>query len=502
MATLGELLRAVLPGAAPLAPGADAGESGAERSVGWVRVMRSRVPAFEALASGDLVMVPEGALAAVVHEPDDAARVAEELRRADVAAVVILGEPPAGEAGAPAVAAPAVVALGSEAMARSLPVYRLESGDAAVLERAVIGYLVNARAELERQVARLESELQSVALAGGGLQAMAAAIAGFLRRAVVVEDADRAIVAAHAPPRAPGAALAAARYEEQRGPAALWADLPAGGRFVLLGQEPPSELEATAAPRIAVLLALELARDAAVQRTRDRGAEVLPAAGPPWVVLMARQTLPGEQSSIDERERRRERVRRLGPARRVLLRGDAASIELRAVAAAVPEDPHGLELATRMARLLERPVAVSRPFSDRMARPAADAEARALLEAGDELAAVGYPPPVLRADRLAEYRLLGSLHNLPDGERQARALLGPLLVGSARAQAERLATLAAFLDGAGQAGAAGALGVHRNTVAYRLRRIEALTGWSLDDPELRFAISLALWFVRKPQISG
>jgi DNA-binding PucR family transcriptional regulator len=135
-----------------------------------------------------------------------------------------------------------------------------------------------------------------------------------------------------------------------------------------------------------------------------------------------------------------------------------------------------------------------------MARPAADAEARALLEAGDQLAAVDRPPRVLRADRLAEYRLLGSLHNLPDGERHARALVAPLLVGSARVQEERLSTLAAFLDGAGQAAAAGALGVHRNTISYRLRRIEALTGWSLDDPELRFAVSLALRLVRKPQI--
>ena len=76
---------------------------------------------------------------------------------------------------------------------------------------------------------------------------MAAAIAGFFRRAVVVEDADRALVAVHAPPHTPGAALAAARYEEQRGPTALRTDLPAGGGFVLLGEGQASELETTAA---------------------------------------------------------------------------------------------------------------------------------------------------------------------------------------------------------------------------------------------------------------
>ena len=508
MATVAALVRAVLPEAVQLGPGVSA-EDAAETSVGWVRVMRPRVPAFEALAPGDLVIVPDGALATVVHGPADAGEVAEELHRAEVAAVVILAEAGAdgdlqgdghgdgpGEGPARAVTA---ASFGDEAMARSIPVYRLAAGDAATLERAVIGYLVNARAELERQVARLESDLQAVALAGGGLAAMAAAIAGFFRRAVIIEDAEGSVVALHAPPGIPSAALSAARYEERRGPVALRAELPGGGRFALLGDERASELEATAAERIAVLLALEFARDSALRRTRDHAAEVLPAAGPPWVVLMARQTLPGEDGTVRDRELRRERVTRLAPARQLLLRGDAGSIELRGVAAAVPEDPLGLDLAQRMARLLGRRVAVSRPFDEPAARPAADAEARALLQAGDELATLEEPPAVLRADRLAAYRLLGSLHNLPDGMRHARALLAPLSAGPIRVREERLATLAAFLDGAGQAGAAAALGVHRNTVAYRLRAIEAVTGWSLDDPELRLALSLALRLVRTAQ---
>jgi len=392
-----------------------------------------------------------------------------------------------------------VAAFTERALARSVPTYSLPGRDAPTLERAVIGYLVNARAELERQVARLEADLQAAALAGGGVAGMAAATAGFFRRAVAIEDAEGAVLALHAPADSPAAALAAARYEERRGPVALREGLPGGGRVALLGDAPATELEETAAPRIAVLLALELTRDSARRRSRDRGREALPAAGPPWVVVMARQVFPGEELSLAEREQRRERVRRLAPARQLLLRGDAASIELRGVAAALPEDPLGLDLAARMARLLDRRVAVSRPFADPVGRPGADAEARALLEAGDELAAVEEPPAVLRADRLAAYRLLGSLHNLPDGLRHARALLAPLLAGPVRVSDERFTTLAAFLDGAGQAGAAATLGVHRNTVAYRLRAIESLTGWSLDDPELRLALSVALRLVRTAQ---
>jgi DNA-binding PucR family transcriptional regulator len=34
--------------------------------------------------------------------------------------------------------------------------------------------------------------------------------------------------------------------------------------------------------------------------------------------------------------------------------------------------------------------------------------------------------------------------------------------------------------------------VHRNTTAYRVKRIEELTGWDLREADLRLALSLAL----------
>jgi PucR family transcriptional regulator, purine catabolism regulatory protein len=92
--------------------------------------------------------------------------------------------------------------------------------------------------------------------------------------------------------------------------------------------------------------------------------------------------------------------------------------------------------------------------------------------------------------------MLGNLHNLPDGTRQARALLAPLLRGRPDVRRERLETLRAVLDQHGLAEAAEALGVHRNTIAYRVRRIEEATGWHLADPELRFPLALALRLVQ------
>jgi DNA-binding PucR family transcriptional regulator len=75
-------------------------------------------------------------------------------------------------------------------------------------------------------------------------------------------------------------------------------------------------------------------------------------------------------------------------------------------------------------------------------------------------------------------------------------------VGRPAAQRQRLATLHAVLEQPGLAEAAGVLGIHRNTLAYRVARIEALGGWRLDDPELRFVLALAVRLVQDAQGDG
>jgi DNA-binding PucR family transcriptional regulator len=215
-------------------------------------------------------------------------------------------------------------------------------------------------------------------------------------------------------------------------------------------------------------------------------------------VIVARQAedADGGDTSPERREAVRREIRALAPARRMALRGSAQSVEIRIVASASPDDPAGLALAGRIAGLLGRVVAVSRPFADPDGRSAAEADARATMEAAERLAT---PPLVARADRLPAYRLLGNLHNLPEGSRQARALLAPVLRGRPDVQREHLATLGAVLDQPGLAEAAVQLGVHRNTVAYRVRRIEEATGWRLSDPELRFPLALAVRLVQDEQ---
>jgi PucR family transcriptional regulator, purine catabolism regulatory protein len=494
MASLGDVHDAIFPTARPIRPLKP--EDGS-REISWVRVMKARVPAFDALEPGDLAIVPSTSLAVMAAGAEGAAGLVEAFARARVPALLLAGGD-GGEVG--------FDALADAADRAGLVVFRIARVDPAQLERSVIGFLVNRRAELDHRAAELEGQLARLALLGRGLDVLVAAIGSFFGRAIVVEGRRGDQLAIHAPAELPAAVAAVTRYLARPSSAvALRVPIPAapgesgtGGRLVLLGDEPASEFERIAADRIAALLALELARDSAVRQARDqaRRGDPLPRDGPPWVVLIARQAQADEPADIAAREETRAELRLLAPSRRLLLRGTSESLELRMVAAAVADDPDGLIIAERLAGFLRRTVAVSRPFGEPGGRPAAEASARATLEASELL---GEPPRVAIAARLPAYLMLGNLHNLPDGLRQARALLAPILVGRPETQRRRLATLRAILDGPGLAEAAARLGVHRNTVAYRAGRLEHLGGWDLRDPDLALALEIAVRIVQSEQ---
>jgi len=101
--------------------------------------------------------------------------------------------------------------------------------------------------------------------------------------------------------------------------------------------------------------------------------------------------------------------------------------------------------------------------------------------------------------RVASYRSLGAFRLLlevqsPDALRRfVNELLGPLLQYAQSRDTPLLETLEA-LSGARwiRRAAARQLGIHINSMTYRVERIQALTGLQLDDPETRVAISIAL----------
>src|SRR3989441_4521134 len=101
--------------------------------------------------------------------------------------------------------------------------------------------------------------------------------------------------------------------------------------------------------------------------------------------------------------------------------------------------------------------------------------------------------------RIASYRSLGAFRLLlevqsPDALRRfVEELLGPLLEYANSRDTPLLETLDALSAARWvRRAAARNLGIHINSMSYRVERIQSLTGLQLDDPETRVAISIAL----------
>ncbi|HVL54450.1 MAG TPA: hypothetical protein VM344_09340, partial [Vitreimonas sp.] len=123
MPTLEDLRAAVLPAARPL-PGASL-----DRAVGWVRVLRARVPAFDALDAGDVVILPAAALAHVAPGPVEVDGLAVALAGPPAAGLILLDpddDDPLAHAAADA--------LARAASAAGLPGLRAGREDPAAIE--------------------------------------------------------------------------------------------------------------------------------------------------------------------------------------------------------------------------------------------------------------------------------------------------------------------------------------------------------------------------------
>src|SRR4051812_13111571 len=156
VATLEDLRSAVLPGARWLVP-----LPAAPADLGWVRLMRARVPAFDSLDAGDVAIVPMGALAVVAPDAEALGSVVRAAAEATIGGLVLVGDPRADPM-------PVPEALVLAAAAANLPVLDAGPADPAAIERSAISFLVNHRAELEHQATILETRLEQLALGRSG----------------------------------------------------------------------------------------------------------------------------------------------------------------------------------------------------------------------------------------------------------------------------------------------------------------------------------------------
>ncbi|MGW7317149.1 PucR family transcriptional regulator [Streptomyces sp. NPDC054865] len=139
--------------------------------------------------------------------------------------------------------------------------------------------------------------------------------------------------------------------------------------------------------------------------------------------------------------------------------------------------------AAASARARDMNAGVSDPVRALAELPAAWTQATAAARAAAAQPRFG---PVAQWSRIGPYRMLAALPTGPVDDPAARTLLSP-------AHRELARTAEVFLDCAGQAGrAAAALGVHRQTLYYRLGKVEQLTGLDLDEGEDRLLLHMAL----------
>lgn len=106
---------------------------------------------------------------------------------------------------------------------------------------------------------------------------------------------------------------------------------------------------------------------------------------------------------------------------------------------------------------------------------------------------------VVSFSSLGVYRLLGQLEDIPTVRAFTRQVIGPLVEYDERHQSTLVQTIDAYFNHHGNISqTAESLFIHRNTLLYRLDRIQELTGNDLNQANMRLGMQLALklWQLR------
>jgi GAF domain-containing protein len=421
-------------------------------------------------------------------------------------------------------------------------------------QQEVIGELSRANEELRRSRAVLERceqqhrALMELALADVGLGGLVAALADALHASVTVEDADGAPLA-HAPERdhrAPPSAAArrhlparAALEAQERsyevvqmpagrpgrpGAAAVGHPLTAGagawvapvvlsgelvGRlWVIDPRVSPVPADRGVIERFALVVGMELLKrrhlaDAEARLSGDLVDQLLRPGGPEAAVL--------ERAAALGHDLRRPHVVAVLTAEPALGAGRGRELVRTAAAAGagalvgpyagghvllVPAEPDPAPLLRRTYERVRGAVGdhgVVTMVAGPAAGPDGFAEAHRVAAAAARLRAAASPGGFVDVGELGLTALLLESGTPEALRRFADRLLGPLAAHDARRGGDLVPTLRAWLaSGCSTAETATALVVHPNTVAYRLARLEQLTGRSLRRPDVRLELQLAL----------
>jgi PucR family transcriptional regulator, purine catabolism regulatory protein len=542
MITVEDVITLALPPGTTVAAGA----AGLGREVTWAARIRSSPPAFGHLAGGELVLLP----VAILSELDERLQLDEAIRR--LAELGVAGAAVLGTIGKPARDAAEAAGLPLLALPKGADVGALERDAARLISerrravqhrgQEVLRQLMDLAiageplGDVVQELARISG--RPVALEGrdGRLLAYHAAgkVAPSREMIESIVQRDRPIVArwlrttAEASPADPPTAS----YELD----SAWSRLvaPVIGRDGLLGSvsliaprgsATPEDAQVTA--RGAAACAVVLAREQATATVRrevelDVLDEVLDGALRSEATLLQQAKRLGHDlltshvaviaridsttagpvraSGSEERwEGLEASIARIGTIRggRVLWRIRNNSAEFVLSAAEVGQERGlGLTLRDELVGLVrsggESAISLGvGTIRDGIAGiRRSHAEARQALLLGRRMQGPGHL--TLFGD-LGVYRLIFAAEGLPELSDLYAQSLGELLAYDRQNNADLISTLDAFFAANGSPKeAAERLGVHRNTVLYRLDRIRDITGYDLDDAGLRLRLQLAL----------
>ena len=510
------------------------GQRGLDREVRWVITLRPRPPGLVGLKGGELVLVGADTLRAL----DDRltlARALDQLSQAGVAAVAARG-------GIDPAAIVRADALGFPLL--SIPV------DASLTqsEQDALRLLADRQAETVELTRQVQQQLTELLIAGHGLPAIVDRLAVLTRRAVAVEDATGVRQLSGAAVSLPDRTQVVEALERTRPRLLAWID----GRRVLAADPPTQRFrleidgigrivapiaaddgalaflsliapheslgqsDALSASQGATVCALVLARERAVLQAEDRLRRDV-------VTDLLSGAFTSDSALL-------ERAERLG----FNLALPHLPVAIRISADSSTAMPRAHEVVTMLSRELGR-LGVSAPvgaFGETigLAFPLDGGEPAAVAARVHRLAAqasgwvvsagVGRPgigPAAItqgyrEADRalmiarrlfppgaltffqnLGVHRLLLALDGHPELSAFYEETLALIDQYDRTNRSELLPTLEAFFAADNSlAETAARLHLHRNTVAYRLRRIEQISGHKLGDPETRLALHLGL----------
>jgi PucR family transcriptional regulator, purine catabolism regulatory protein len=551
------------------------GAAGLTRRVTWATTLRSVPPAFEPRGGGELVLAAHPALESL-RRTDGAltlVRVLEGLAGAGAAALVVAGPVPKD-------AARAADALG-------LPLVELPLGTPLLdAERGIIGFVLGRHSELQAQASDLYRRLAQLAVENRGLEAIVREAALATGRVAAFEDArfflrTTAAPPGVTPPALDGAGLSSADERGRLGealrsqpgstmapvatllPAARWGMVRYAAPVVTrervrgfvslcqpLAEGDLAEFDQLAASRTAALLAIELAKEDAVQAAEQRiqgdlvdellhpfdaegagrrAAQAGLAAGGTFAVYaLSLEGSPDGHAGVNLvssvsaaaaasaaagglADGVGRHLRRAGRAALVRVDGAELVVICQLTPAAGAAGGTGGNGNTGGAGGTERDVqatgddllgalrglgftavaaGASHPHQPLTALPDAAREAREALRIGRR---VYGPGRLVTYGDLGLYRVLHALHDSPELRTFYEQTLGPLVEYDRRTGQNWIETLEAFFACHGNLSqTALRLQLHRNALLYRIGRIQEIGGVDLEDPECRLSLQVAL----------